>query len=73
MAFESKDDNDLYLVLVNAEEQYSLWPKHVGLPNGWQLIKEGTNAECGQFINEMWTDMRPLSLRRRMEGIQKNH
>jgi MbtH protein len=76
MAFEEdKDDTTVYLVLVNEEEQYSLWPRTNAIPNGWKCVKEGTRAECGQYVNEVWTDMRPLSLRKAMaefEARQKN-
>jgi MbtH protein len=61
------DDNEgrLYMVLVNDEEQFSLWPRDKSVPNGWRSVgKEGTRAECAQYVDEMWTDMRPLSLRR---------
>jgi MbtH protein len=71
MAFEEQDDNTIYLVLVNCEEQYSLWPKHIAVPNGWKVCKEGTRAECGQYVNEVWTDMRPLSLRKHMEEFER--
>jgi MbtH protein len=71
MAFEEQDDNTIYLVLMNCEEQYSLWPKHIAVPNGWKVMKEGTRAECGQYVNEVWTDMRPLSLRKHMEEFER--
>ena len=54
-----------YIVLVNEEEQYSLWPAAKVLPAGWRLAgKEGSEQECMAFVDEVWTDMRPLSLRR---------
>jgi len=71
MAFEEQDDKTVYLVLVNEEEQYSLWPKSNSIPNGWKAVKEGTRAECGVYVNEMWTDMRPLSLRKHMNQFEK--
>jgi MbtH protein len=71
MASEEGDDKTVYLVLMNEEEQYSLWPKSNSIPNGWKAVKEGTRAECGQYVNEVWTDMRPLSLRKHMEEVQK--
>ncbi|HEU4655559.1 MAG TPA: MbtH family NRPS accessory protein [Steroidobacteraceae bacterium] len=59
----------IYIVLINDEEQYSLWPKHRPIPNGWRAVgKEGTEAECSQYVDEVWTDMRPLSLRNRMQA-----
>lgn len=53
-----------YLVLVNYEEQYSLWPSTKLIPAGWKLILcESTKEECLAYIDKVWTDMRPLSLR----------
>ena len=71
MPAEEQDDKTIYLVLMNCEEQYSLWPKSNAVPNGWKVMKEGTRAECGQYVNEVWTDMRPLSLRKHMEEFQR--
>ena len=71
MAGEQNDDARTYTVLVNEEEQYSLWPKGNAIPNGWKLVKEGTKAECLAYVKEVWTDMRPLSLRKHMEEVQK--
>lgn len=60
---------DLYRVVVNHEEQYSLWPPDREYPAGWHDAgKTGTREECLEYINEVWTDMRPLSLRRQMTG-----
>jgi MbtH protein len=54
----------LFRVVVNQEEQYSLWPVEKPLPLGWSVAgKEGSREECLAFINEAWTDMRPRSLR----------
>jgi MbtH protein len=59
------NDNRAYLVLVNHEEQYSLWLKDNPIPNGWRNAgKEGSKQECLEFVGEVWTDMRPLSVRR---------
>ncbi|MFI6346386.1 MbtH family protein [Streptomyces sp. NPDC050560] len=58
----------LYSVVVNDEEQYSIWWDGRELPAGWR--NEGTRGsreECLAHIDQVWTDMRPLSLRRRME------
>ena len=56
-------------VVVNHEEQYSIWPIHRENAPGWRDAgKTGTKAECLEFINQVWTDMRPLSLRRRVRG-----
>lgn len=62
------EDGTLYQVVMNHEEQYSLWPADRELPLGWQAAGfSGTKAECLRYIEEVWTDMRPLSLRRRMQ------
>lgn len=58
-------------VVVNHEEQYSIWPTDRKNPLGWNDVdKSGTKAECLDFIKEIWTDMRPLSLRKKMEEGQ---
>jgi len=41
------------------------------VPNGWRVVKEGNRAECGAFVNEVWTDMRPLSLRKHMQEFEE--
>ena len=65
-----EDDPSLFKVLMNGEEQYSLWPKLKPVPNGWHATgKEGTNAECSKYVDEVWTDMRPLSLRKKMKEL----
>ena len=54
-----------YQVVVNHEEQYSIWPADQTPPAGWQAVgKTGAKAECLAYIAEVWTDMRPLSVRR---------
>lgn len=61
------DDHRTYVVVVNEEEQYSIWPQQHPVPAGWQpLDTRGTKQECLDFIEGAWTDMRPLSLRREM-------
>lgn len=68
------DDTALYLVLVNDEEQYSFWPKGKEIPAGWRAAgKEGTREECGAFVDKVWTDMRPLSLRRKVGDASNAH
>ena len=65
---EDEEDATIYTVVVNAEEQYSIWPSHKPTPRGWRSVgKEARKAECLAYINETWTDMRPLSLRRKMD------
>jgi len=65
-----EDDDDLVraIVLVNHEEQYSIWFADREPPAGWREVgKQGPKKECLDYINEVWTDMRPLSLRKQME------
>jgi MbtH protein len=63
-----EDDNTQYKVVVNHEDQYSIWPAHRDNAPGWRDAgKIGTKAECLSYIKEVWTDMRPLSLRKAME------
>lgn len=55
-------------VVVNHEDQYSIWPADREIPAGWRKAgKQGNKAECLSYINEVWTDMRPLSLRKKMD------
>ncbi|HEX5406634.1 MAG TPA: MbtH family NRPS accessory protein [Pseudonocardiaceae bacterium] len=61
------DDDRTYRVVRNDEEQFSIWPDGRELPAGWHAAEIiGTRQECLDHIAEVWTDMRPLSLRRRM-------
>ena len=54
-------------MLVNDEEQYSLWVAELRVPAGWRPAgKVGTKQECLDYVRSVWTDMRPLSLRRQM-------
>ncbi|MFJ3259751.1 MbtH family protein [Pseudomonas sp. NPDC086581] len=65
MAFDREDA--IYKVLVNGEEQYSLWPQYKEVPAGWREAgKQGSKADCLAFVEANWTDMRPLSLRQKM-------
>jgi len=69
MSNESQEDITVYKVVVNHEEQYSIWPAHRQNPLGWRDGgKSGLKQECLEYIKEVWTDMRPLSLRERMDG-----
>jgi MbtH protein len=59
-------DNTLYKVVINHEEQYSIWPIEKPNPSGWSDVgKTGNKAECLAYIEEVWTDMTPRSLRTR--------
>ncbi len=70
MASDEKDDTTPYVVLMNIEEQYSLMPKSIAVPHSWKVVKEGTRTECGAYVNEVWTAMRPLSLRKHMAEFE---
>jgi MbtH protein len=58
-----------YKVVVNDEEQFSIWAADRPNPNGWRdAPKSGSKSECLAYIKEVWTDMRPLSLRNKMNN-----
>ncbi|HSU17583.1 MbtH family protein [Longimicrobium sp.] len=64
MATDTNEDTRTYIVLVNHEEQYSIWLADREIPLGWKAVgKPGSRAECLAYVKEVWTDMRPLSLR----------
>lgn len=66
-----EEDTRIYNVVVNHEEQYSIWAKGREIPAGWVAVgKGGSKAECLAYIEEVWTDMRPLSLRKHMEAYE---
>ena len=66
---DGTEDTTIYRVVKNDEEQYSIWPASNPLPNGWHDGgKQGPKAECLAFIEQVWTDMRPLSLRKKMDA-----
>jgi len=68
MSGNNNADSARYKVVVNHEEQYSIWPAARENPVGWRDAGTiGTKAECLAYIREAWVDMRPLSLRRTME------
>jgi MbtH protein len=71
MSWEDREDTTIYKVVVNHEEQYSIWPADRENALGWNDAgKSGTKAECLAYIEEVWTDMRPLSLRKKMQEAQ---
>jgi MbtH protein len=73
MAWDDEDGTTVYHVVVNCEEQYSIWPDCKDMPQGWRAVgKTGGKQECLDHIKEVWTDMRPLSLRRRMETATRS-
>ena len=68
MAWDESEDTTIYEVVINYEEQYSIWPADREVPPGWRKVgKRGPKPECLAHIKEVWTDMRPLSLRKQME------
>ncbi len=68
---EEQNDSRVYQVVVNDEEQYSIWWEDREMPAGWRAEgTSGTREECLAHIDVVWTDMRPASLRRRMEAAQ---
>ena len=71
---DETEDKTTYKVVVNHEEQYSISPEHKENPNGWvDAGKSGAKAECLEYIKTVWTDMRPLSLRKQMEERAAQH
>jgi MbtH protein len=67
MARDDAEDTTIYKVVINHEEQYSIWPADREPPLGWQEVgTHGLKAECLAYIKDVWTDMRPLSLRQKM-------
>ncbi|MBV9990410.1 MAG: MbtH family NRPS accessory protein [Alphaproteobacteria bacterium] len=68
------DNDDEYLVILDAEEMYSVWPAHSNIPLGWRAEgKAGTKQDCLAYISEVWTDMRPLSQRKTMEEARRKY
>jgi uncharacterized protein YbdZ (MbtH family) len=63
------DDGGAFYVLINEEEQYSLWPAFAEIPAGWRAVYgAASRAECLDYVDENWPDMRPKSLREDMAG-----
>ena len=72
MGWNDEEDTTIYQAVVNDEEQYSIWPADRELPLGWKAAgKTGLKPEVLAWIEEVWTDMRPLSLRKKMEEMQR--
>ena len=68
MANAQDEDVTTYEVVMNTEEQYSIWPAHKPIPAGWHSVgQRGLKAPCLEYIKSVWTDMRPLSLRTQTE------
>ncbi|MGW4378911.1 MbtH family protein [Kitasatospora sp. NPDC004531] len=69
MPNEGADLTTLHYVVVNDEEQYSVWPEGREIPVGWRIVREAApEADCLAYVEEVWTDMRPLSIRGRAAG-----
>jgi MbtH protein len=62
-------DGETFIVLVNHEEQHSIWPQWKAVPGGWQAVAgvQGDKQTVLEHVERMWTDMRPLSLRKWMD------
>ena len=66
---ENTDHEMVYRVVISDEERYSIWPDYKEIPWGWRAdTKSGSKQECLDYIKDVWTDMRPLSLRQRMQA-----
>jgi uncharacterized protein YbdZ (MbtH family) len=67
------DAEGKFFVLANDEEQHSLWPTFADVPAGWRVVfggSDGSDRDSAlRFVEDNWTDMRPLSLRRRMDAV----
>jgi len=70
MSEDQGADSRVYVVLINDEEQYSLWPRNQDVPAGWRSVDfMGSKEECMKYVDEVWTDMRPKSLREKMATL----
>jgi len=68
MAWDDEEDTTIYQVVVNHEQQYSIWPEYKEIPGGWRTAgKIGDKQACLDYIKDVWTDMRPLSLQIHMQ------
>lgn len=72
MAWDEEEDTTIYKVVINHEEQYSIWPADRENPLGWNDVGvSGPKQTCLDHIEQVWTDMRPLSLRKKMEEMER--
>ncbi|HEY6542003.1 MAG TPA: MbtH family protein [Ktedonobacteraceae bacterium] len=72
MDSDDKEDQTTYKVVVNHEEQYSIWPAERKNASGWREAgKSGSKEECLTYIQQTWTDMRLLSIRRQIESFER--
>jgi MbtH protein len=73
MTVNNEEDKILYSVVINHEGQYSIWPTGKEMPGGWQKQgKDGSKSECLEYINKVWTDIRPRSIRRKPGGNRQD-
>jgi MbtH protein len=73
MKWDEDEDKTIYKVVINKEEQYSIWRADRENPLGWSDVgKSGTKAECLAYIEEVWIDKRPLSLKKKMEEMERS-
>lgn len=64
-----EDENGRFVVLVNHDEQHSIWPTFAAVPEGWTVaFGEHSRQDCLRYVEEAWTDMRPRSLRETSGG-----
>lgn len=71
-SYEDREDKRIYTVIVNHEEQYTTWPAHRELPLLWKSTGfSGLKSSCLEYIRDIWTDLRPLSLRKKMEEMER--
>ena len=62
---EQTEDKTAFCVVVNDEEQYSIWPADKAVPAGWRSVgTAGSRADCLEHVKQVWSDMRPLGVRR---------
>jgi MbtH protein len=70
-SFDFENDEAVFKVLVNHEDQYSFWPADLPVPGGWRETgQQGSKDECDEYVRSVWTDMRPKSLREAMDGVK---
>jgi MbtH protein len=68
MSDNTAADIEAFFVVKNAEEQYSIWPAFKAIPLGWETVGfSGSKEACLEYISQIWTDMRPLSLRQHLQ------
>lgn len=67
-------EDEIFIVLINHEEQYSIWPEWKKIPGGWSAVDgiKGDKATVLEFVKNVWIDMRPLSLRKWMAEQEAN-